>query len=127
MTRSVSAAATIAVRHISAYLDLLRRDLDIGLGLGRSRLVAASVMAAALLIAVTLLGGWIVAEAWNTPQRLWVVGRAPGDPGRDCIHGILENPRPALAAEALSQTTRELSEDRTMLIAFLERDKDLQR
>src|SRR5438552_2978110 len=72
--QEAGAAASAAVRHISAYLDLLQSDLDIGIGLARSRLVAACVMAAALFMAVALLCGWIVAEAWNTPQRSWVVG-----------------------------------------------------
>jgi uncharacterized membrane protein YqjE len=127
MTRSVSAVATDAVRHISAYLDLLQSDLDIGIGLARSRLVAACVMAAALLMAVALLCGWIVAEAWNTPQRPWVVGGlvvalvAIASLAFWRIRVLRSAPR------LLSQTTRELSKDRTVLIAFLERDKDRQR
>lgn len=126
MTRSVSAAANVAVRHISAYLDLLQSDLDIGLSLARSRLVAACVMAAALLLAVALLCGWMLAEAWNTPQRAWVGGGllaalvAVAGISFWRIRGLRSAPT------LLSQTTRELSKDRTMLIAYLERDKDLQ-
>lgn len=127
MTQSVSAAATVAVRHISAYLDLLQSDLDIGIGLARSRLMAACVMAAALLMAVALLCGWIVAEAWNTPQRSWVVGGllaalvAIASIAFWRIRVLRSAPR------LLSQTTRELSTDRTLLIAFLARDQDSRR
>jgi uncharacterized membrane protein YqjE len=127
MTQPVSAAATVAVRHISAYLDLLQSDLDIGIGLARSRLIAACVMAAALLMAAALVCGWIVAEAWNTPQRPWVVGGlltilvAIASVAFWRLRALRSEPR------LLSQTTRELSKDRTMLMAFLERDEDLQR
>ena len=78
MTQSVSAAAAVAVRHVSAYLDLLQSDLDIGIQLARRRLIAVCVMSAALLMAVALLCGWIVAVAWNTPQRSWVVAGLMG-------------------------------------------------
>jgi uncharacterized membrane protein YqjE len=127
MTQSVSAAATVAVRHISAYLDLVQSDLDVGIGLARSRLISVCVLAAALVMAVALLCGWIVAEAWNTPQRSWVVGGLLG--GLVAIAFIAFWRIRALrsAPRLLSQTTRELSKDRTMLIAFLERDKDLHR
>ena len=101
MTQPVSAAATVAVRHISAYLDLLQSDLDIGIGLARSRLIAACVMGAALLMAVALVCGWIVAEAWNTPQRPWVVGGLLTTLGRDCLRRLLETARPAVRAQAV--------------------------
>jgi uncharacterized membrane protein YqjE len=127
MTRSVSAAATVAVRHISAYLELLQSDLDIGLSLARNRLVAACVMAAALLMAVALLCAWIVAEAWNTPQRTWVVGGLLAALVAIAAIAFWRIRVLRSAPRLLSQTTRELSEDRTMLIAFLERDKDPQR
>jgi uncharacterized membrane protein YqjE len=127
MTQSVSAAATVAVRHISAYLDLLQSDLDVGIGLARSRLISACVMAVALVMAVTLLCGWIVAEAWNTPQRSWVVGGLLGALVAIASIAFWRIRVLRSAPRLLSQTTRELSKDRTMLIAFLERDKDLQR
>ena len=126
MTRSVSAAATVAVRHISAYLDLLQSDLDIGLSLARSRLVAACVMAAALLMAVALLCAWIVAASWNTPQRSWVVGGLLAALVAIAAIAFWRIRVLRSAPRLLSQTTRELSKDRTMLIALLERDKDLQ-
>jgi uncharacterized membrane protein YqjE len=127
MTQPVSAAATVAVRHISAYLDLVQSDLDIGIGLARSRLIAACVMGAALLMAVALVCGWIVAEAWNTPQRAWVVGGLLAT--LVAIASVAFWRLRALRSEPklLSQTTRELSKDGTMLMAFLERDKELQR
>lgn len=127
MTQPVSAAATVAVRHISAYLDLVQSDLDIGIGLARSRLIAACVMGAALLMAVALVCGWIVAQAWNTPQRAWVVGGLLAT--LVAIASIAFWRLRALRSEPklLSQTTRELSKDRTMLMAFLERDKDVPR
>jgi len=127
MTRSVSAAATVAVRHISAYLELLQSDLDIGLSLARSRLVAACVMAAALLMAVALLCAWLVAEALNTPLRPWVVGGLLAALVAIAAIAFWRIRVLRSAPRLFSQTTRELSKDRTMLIAFLERDKDLQR
>ena len=78
-------------------------------------------------MAAALVCGWIVAEAWNTPQRPWVVGGlltilvAIASVAFWRLRVLRSEPR------LLSQTTRELSKDRTMLMAFLERDKDLQR
>ena len=127
MTQSVSAAVTVAVRHISAYLDLLQSDLDIGIGLARSRLIAACVMAAALLMAVGLLCAWIVAEAWDTPQRSWVVGGLLGALVAIAFIAFWRMRLLRSAPRLLSQTTRELSKDRTVLMALLERERDLQR
>jgi uncharacterized membrane protein YqjE len=126
MTPSVSGTAAVAVRHLSAYLDLLQSDVDIGIGLARSRLVAACVMAAALLMAVALLCGWIVAEAWNTPQRPWVVGGLLAVLVVIASIAFWRTRVLRSAPRLLSQTRRELSKDRTMLIEFLERDKELQ-
>ena len=127
MTRSVSAAATVAVRHIGAYLDLLRSDLDIGIGLVRRRLVAACVMGAALTMATALLCAWAIAEAWNTPERPWVLGGLVGILVMIALIAFWRIRVLRSAPGLLSQTTRELSKDRTMLMAFLERDEDLER
>ncbi len=127
MTRSVSAAATVAVRHISAYLDLLQSDLDIGIGLARRRLVAACVMGAALIMAAALLCAWVIAEAWNTPERSWVLGGLLGLLVTIALIAFWRIRVLRSAPRLFSQTTGELSKDRTMLVAFLERDKDLER
>lgn len=123
----MSGAATVAVRHVSAYLDLIQSDLDVGIGLARRRLMAACVMVAALLMAVAVLCGWIVAAAWNTPQRSWVVGGLLAALVAIAALAFWRIRALRSAPRLLSQTTRELSKDRTMLIAFLQRDKDLQR
>jgi uncharacterized membrane protein YqjE len=127
MTQSVSAAAAVAVRHISAYLDLLQSDLDIGMRLARSRLIAVCVMAAALLMAVALLCGWIVAVAWNTPQRSWVIAGLMGILVAIAIAAFWRMSVLRSAPRLLSQTARELSNDRSLLMAFLERDRDFPR
>jgi uncharacterized membrane protein YqjE len=125
MTQSVSAAAAVAVRHVSAYLDLLQSDLEIGIQLARSRLIAVCVMSAALLMAVALLCGWIVAVAWNTPQRSWVVAGLIGVLVVIAIAAFWRICALRSAPSLLSQTARELSNDRSLLMAFLERDRDL--
>jgi len=83
------------------------------------------VMSAALLMAVALLCGWIVAVAWNTPQRSWVVAGLMGVLVVIAIAAFWRICALRSAPSLLSQTARELSNDRSLLMAFLERDRDL--
>ena len=66
--------ASLAVRHIGAYGDLVAEDLGAAwAALGR-RLWVAAILAAAVLLFVEMACVWIVAISWNTPERQWVIG-----------------------------------------------------
>ena len=74
MIERLSDAATIAVRHAGAYTDLIRSDLDCGTRALRRRMVVASIMSGAILLAVATASAWAIAASWDTAARSWVIG-----------------------------------------------------
>ncbi len=122
MIDRLSTAASLAVRHAGAYVDLIQSDLDQTSRLLRARVFAASVLALALLQAVTLGCVWIIAAAWDTSMRmptiagLFVLFLA--------VAGVAFWKFRALDARAqplLAQTSREWSKDRGLLEELLAR------
>lgn len=73
MIDRTSTAASIAVRHVGAYTDLILSDLDVASEGVRRRLAATSVMVAAIVLAVVMACVWVMAAAWDTRARLWVI------------------------------------------------------
>ena len=120
MIDRLSAAAAIAVRHVGAYTELVASDLDASSRAIRRRVIAASIMGVAILLAVSLACLWIIAATWDTPQRTWAIG------GLLVLFVVI-----ALAAfwrfrvldagapGLLSQTSREWEKDRRLLERLL--------
>jgi uncharacterized membrane protein YqjE len=73
MIDRLSAVASIAVRHASAYTDLILSDLEATSAAVRSRVVAAAVMACASMLAVVMACAWLIAATWDTAARIWVI------------------------------------------------------
>jgi uncharacterized membrane protein YqjE len=122
MIERLSNAATIAVRHAGAYADLLQSDLDVSSRVVRRRVIVASVMGAALLLAVGLACVGVIAAAWDTPQRMWAIGGLLGL--FVLIAAVAFWKYRALDADApplLSQTAGEWSKDRRLLEELLAR------
>ena len=116
--------ASLAVRHAGAYVDLILSDLDHTSRTVRSRLIAASVMGAALLLAVVLACVGIIAAAWDTAGRMWAIGAllllflAVAAVGLWRLR-VLDGDAPAL----LSQTMREWAKDRRLLEKLLSHER----
>jgi len=124
MLDSLSDAATIAVRHAGAYTDLIVSDLNVGTRALRRRMVVASIMCGAILLAVAIATAWAIAASWDTAARSWVIG------GLlllfVAIAVVAYKQLGALTAAGppvLSQTTREWAKDRELLEELLARDR----
>ena len=74
MIDRLSATASIAVRHLGAYADLIASDLDLTSRDLRRQLVAAAVLALGTMLAAALACLLAIAAAWDTQARLWVIG-----------------------------------------------------
>ena len=124
MIDRLSTAASIAVRHVGAYTDLIRSDLDVASERVRRRLVATSVMVAAIVLTVVMACVWVMAAAWDTRARLWVIAGLLGfflvmAAAAFWRLNVLE----AAAPSVLSQTAREWAKDRKLLEELLARER----
>ncbi len=124
MIERLSAVAAIAVRHAGAYTELILSDLDVASGALRRRAIAASVMACACVFAVAIACVWLIAAAWDTAARHWVIG------GLFALFlGIAAaalwrlRALSATAPGVLPQTAREWSKDRRLLEELFERER----
>lgn len=124
MIDRLSATASIAVRHLGAYADLIASDLDLTSRDLRRQLLAAAVMALGTLLAAGLVCVLVIAAVWDTQARLWVIGALTAIAFIIAAIALmrLRNVK-AGAAPLLSQTTREWDKDRRLLEELLERDR----
>lgn len=126
MDQRGSTFAAVAVRHVAAYVDLIQSDLDAGARVARRRLVAFSVMAAAILLMASVICGWIIAAAWNTPQRSWVLGGLVAGLLLIALGAFYRIHALRSAPTLLSQTANEFSHDRNLLMALLQGEQGTQ-
>ena len=70
----VATMASLVVRHVSAYGDLLAEDLSAAWASLGQRLWLGVVLAAAVLLFVQMACVCIVAMTWDTPHRQSVIG-----------------------------------------------------
>ena len=123
MIDRLSATASIAVRHLGAYGDLIASDLDLTSRDLRRQLVAAAVMAFGTLLAIGLACVLVIAAAWDTQARLWVIGALTAAALIVAGVALLRLRRAkAGAVPLLAQTTREWDKDRQLLEELLMRD-----
>ena len=124
MIHRLSAVASIAVRHASAYTDLILSDLEATSAAVRSRLVTAAVMAGASVLAVVMACVWLIAATLDTAARIWVIA------------GLLAlfltiaaaafwrlKVLAAGAPEVLAQTAGEWAKDRQLLEELFEKER----
>ncbi len=122
MIDRLSTAASLAVRHAGAYVDLIQSDLDLTSRVLRARVVAALAVALALQLAVALGCVWIIAAAWDTSLRVPAIASLLGL--FLVITGAALWKFRALDASApplLAQTIREWAKDRRLLEELLAR------
>jgi uncharacterized membrane protein YqjE len=66
--------APIAVRHLSAYVDLATADLQVLAKLLVRRLVVVAIAMAATLVSLLLACTWVITSAWDTSWRNQSIG-----------------------------------------------------
>jgi hypothetical protein len=111
----LAAVASILLRHAGAYGVLIRSDLDAARAIWQRRVIAGAVCGLSLLLALELACGALVAAAWNTPARGWVVGGLLALLTLSAgAAGWYLRSRPGTRAGA-SQTAREWAKDRALL------------
>jgi len=74
MLDRLGAAASIVARHAGAYGELILSDLEAARAMALRRLMAATVLFGAVMLAVCIGSFWLIAATWNTLARPWVVG-----------------------------------------------------
>ncbi len=73
MIDRLTGAATLAVRHLGAYSEILASDLELGTQRLRSQFVALAAITLSAALALALGCVWIIAAAWDTQARLWSI------------------------------------------------------
>jgi len=74
MLERAASVASLVVRHLGAYGELVAQDLSVASAARRRRLWAGAVLAIAALLFAEIACFWLIATVWNTPQRDWVIG-----------------------------------------------------
>jgi uncharacterized membrane protein YqjE len=124
MSDRLSAVASIAVRHANAYTDLILSDLEATSAGIRRRVIAASVMACAGVLAVAMACVGVIAATWDTAARIWVIAGLLGLFLTIAAVAFWRLNRLAAGAPGvLTQTAGEWAKDRQMLEELLERQR----
>lgn len=116
MFEQIASAAPLLARHASAYGDLIADDvLTAWQEFGR-RLWVGVVLIMAVMIALLLCCGWLIALTWDTPDRLGTIGALAGFFGLvsliACIIMFRLQSRPM---RLLDQTRQEWAKDRLLV------------
>jgi len=120
----VSAAASIVVRHVGAYAELIRTDLDASTQQLRRRLLAAGVLAAASFFAVAVACAWLIGATWDSEARDWVLaGLVTLFVGVALLAYWRLTRLRAQQPRMLGLTAREWAKDRQLLEELLQRGK----
>jgi uncharacterized membrane protein YqjE len=122
MLRRVATAASLVVRHARAYGDLITDDAGSAYAAFVRRLWVGVVLAAAVAFSVVMACVWIIAAAWDTPARQWLIAGLFGlfvlaSVAAFMVLRALNNPPPRL----LPKTRLEWEKDRVLLDDILAR------
>ena len=74
----VSAVASLAVRHVGAYADLIADDVSVALDGFSRRLMVSVILIASAGFSVALACVWAIVAVWDTTARLWVIALLAG-------------------------------------------------
>jgi len=66
-------AASLFLRHVSAYGELIAEELGLAYAAFLRRLWAGLVLIAAAAFSVAMACVWAIAVTWSTPGRMWLI------------------------------------------------------
>jgi uncharacterized membrane protein YqjE len=69
----VPQVASLVVRHVAAYGELLAEDLGAARAALERRLWLSAILAVAVLLCIEMACVWVLAMTWNTPDRQWAI------------------------------------------------------
>lgn len=120
--KRVATAASLVVRHVRAYGDLIADDVESASAALVRRLWVGIVLAAAVAFSVVMACVWVIAATWDTPARQWLIGGLFGlfvlaSVAAFLVLKALNNPPPRL----LPKTRLEWEKDRVLLDDILAR------
>ena len=68
-----NAAASLLLRHLGAYGELIAEELGLAYGAFLRRLRAGIVLILAVVFCVAMACVWAIAATWSTPARMWMI------------------------------------------------------
>jgi hypothetical protein len=116
MFEQIASAAPLLARHASAYGELIADDVLIAWRAIAQRLWVGVVLALAVLIAILLACTWLIARAWDSPDRLGTIGALAGFffivslAAGGALYALQTRPM-----RLLHQTRQELDKDRLLV------------
>lgn len=73
MLERASAAASLIVRHASAYADLIAEDVGLAHTALLRRLLVGAVLMTSGVFSIAMACAWAIALTWDTPGRIWLI------------------------------------------------------
>jgi hypothetical protein len=73
MVARANAAASLFLRHASAYGELIAEELGFAYAASLRRLWAGLLLLAAGMFAIAMACVWAIALTWSTPGRMWLI------------------------------------------------------
>lgn len=73
MFERATAAASLIVRHASAYADLIAEDVGLAHAAFLRRLLVGVVLMTAGVFSIAMACVWVIALTWDTPGRIWLI------------------------------------------------------
>ena len=114
-----STLASLLVRHICAYGDLVADDVSKALAALGRRVMVAVVAVAAGMFAVGMGCLWAVAVVWDTAARLWLIGGLFAAFTLVALWALVTLRRLGIDSRLMTRTGAEWQKDRQLLDELL--------
>jgi uncharacterized membrane protein YqjE len=116
------AAASLLLRHLGAYGELITEELALAYGAFLRRLWAGIVLVLAGVFSIALACVWAIAATWRTPAQMWMIaGLFALFVAATAISLLILKARSSAAPALLTRTGQEWHKDRLLLDDLLVR------
>ena len=114
-----STLASLLVRHVCAYGDLVADDVSKALAALGRRVMMAVVAVAAGMFAVGMACLWAVVITWDTAARLWLIGGLAAAFALVALWALVTLRRLVVDSRRITRTGAEWQKDRQLLDELL--------